>query len=246
MLILWTVYFGRKRQWHQRWLEYRFLAELLRQQYVLLPLGVWRSAFSRPAHVQSYGAAEKTWMHKYLRGIVRNAGLPAARIEPGYLKTFASVLANVIATQHHFHVCSAQRNERIERRLHRLVVGLSLLTATLVLVHLLELLLHANTPGDAAGQTHWLLVACAVLPALGGTLAAISNHGEFARVARRSEAMATRLKELQTDASEHLMPDKVLNLGELQEISQEVSMMMVEEVLDWRVLFADRPLVLHA
>jgi hypothetical protein len=243
--IVWTVYRGNRQQWHQRWLEYRVLAELFRQQYVLLPLGMLRSAVSSPTHMRGYGVAEGTWMYRYVRGIARNAGLPVARVDAAYLRACASALGTLIGEQQRFHEQSARRDERIEKRLHGAVLALSLITVIFVGAHLAKLLWQVNG-GEAEHGQPWLAIACAVLPALGATLTAINSQGEFVRIAKRSRAMAARFSELGAVVAALTAPARPLNLAEMQDVSYKISQMMVAELLDWRVVFMDQSLQMHA
>jgi hypothetical protein len=123
-------------------------------------------------------------------------------------------------------------------------VALSLVTVLFVGAHLGELAWLAGT-GRVEHGAPWLAIACAVLPALGGTLTAINNQGEFVRIAKRSSAMAARFAELGRAVEAMTAPERSLTLAELQDVSYRISQMMVAEVLDWRVVFSDQSLQMH-
>jgi hypothetical protein len=89
------------------------------------------------------------------------------------------------------------------------------------------------------------VLASATLPALGAALAGIKNQGEFARLARRSAAMADGFKRfaeqieaLQSAGSSTVNAPKLSQVGSL---AGKIADVMVEEVSDWRVFFIDRP-----
>ena len=53
-IIVLLVWSGSKRHWHERWMEYRLLAELIRQIRILIPLGGGRPLPSTPVHLGVY------------------------------------------------------------------------------------------------------------------------------------------------------------------------------------------------
>ena len=86
-------------------------------------------------------------------------------------------------------------------------------------------------------------------PALGAALEGINNQGEFRRIEKRSDAMSKRLHhllkkaiKLQNALSTHTNnSDDPMSL-QLTTLANEAARLMVKEVLDWRVIFLDRPL----
>ena len=90
---------------------------------------------------------------------------------------------------------------------------------------------------------HWLVLASAFLPALAAALAAISNQGEFARVAKRSAAMADSCGRFtrQISVLRSGNAQGVLKLSQVIPLAAEIAEVMVDEVADWRVVFIDRP-----
>jgi hypothetical protein len=237
---------GNRQRWHQRWLEYRLVAELLRQQRLLLPLGSWRSIASNPAHLLQYGTAEGTWMYWYVRNISRTAGVPNAVINDDYLQGYCAEVRGLVEEQWQFHEHCAERDERIEHRLHRTGLVLFAVTAAIIAVHAVELMLEGMRGAEGVAHgTHWMAVLCALLPATGAAFAAINNQGEFNRIAKRAQAMERRFGELREQTAQ--WGDSVaLSSTTLLLLAHQISQMMVAEVLDWRVVLLDRPLVMPA
>lgn len=95
---------------------------------------------------------------------------------------------------------------------------------------------------------HLLTFVCGFFPACGAALAGISNQGEFRRIAQRSRSMADQLKVKlqQVEAVERQLADSSSTATqlspELSNAASTTSQLMVNEVLDWRVIFQDRPL----
>jgi hypothetical protein len=91
----------------------------------------------------------------------------------------------------------------------------------------------------------WLVLASAFLPALAAALAGINNQGEFARVAKRSAAMADSFKRFGTQIAALRAADtrdpETLKLSHVIPLAGEIAEVMVDEVADFRVVFIDRP-----
>jgi hypothetical protein len=248
LCILAIIWRGRRRKWHERWIDYRLTAELVRHLRLGVSLGIMRPFPQVPAQWASYGDPASTWMAWYVRAVERDVGLPSARLDTDHVSRCAQDLSAIINEQLNFHHTNAKRSHRIERRLH--TMGLWLLGATTVActAHLLFGL------GAIANTSPWVLGSltflAGFLPALGAAFAGISNQGEFRRLVMRSEAMCGRLGELEKRAGgiiERLTSKPMGSWaprvsGEVSELAIQTAQLMVNEVLDWRIVFLDRPL----
>jgi len=143
-----------------------------------------------------------------------------------------------------FHQATAARASRIEHRLHLLEVVLLLLTLACCSQHLAQ----SFWPGWFHVSGRLLTFCCAVFPAAGAALAGISNHGEFRRIAQRSASMTERLthqlenlRRLRQQLDNPDSSQKQLS-PEIAALAGEIARTMVNEVLDWRIIFQDRPL----
>lgn len=241
--ILLLLYWARKLRWHERWMECRLLAELIRQLRILLPLGGARPLPRMPAHLAVYGDPSQTWMYWHMRAIARACGLPGVRITPDYVRDYLAFLATVAGDtkggQWGFHVLSAERARRIFARLRAMTVWLFSLTVLGVGARFLIHIVPHGAQLIPAGWDHWLLMAAAALPALGAALEGINNQGEFTRTARRSAAMAGAFEAYAAEiarACEETAP----SLGRATALSSKITQTMVDEVTDWRAVFSDR------
>lgn len=247
--ILFVIGASWRRRWHERWMDYRLVAELVRQLGFLLPLGGGNPFPRVPPFHAGYGDPAQTWMYWHVRAVERDVGLQRARLGPHYLAEALGSLKLVLGSQRSFHETTHARSERIAHRLHATGYVLFVLTLLVCIAHLLlrgsvfgmkdlGLLKGINEP--------WLPVLCAVFPALGAALAGINNQGEFGRVAMRSQAMAERLGQLDQRADELLSRGADLRAADVTALAHELAQLTVDEVLDWRVVFKDRPPVLPA
>lgn len=234
--ILLLIFGTRRGRWHQRWVDYRFLAETIRQLRFLIPLGGnW--PFPRfPAHWETYGNPSRSWMAWHMRAIARATGLPIARVDDGYLRQCMAYIKQVLEGQQAFHADSYRRSNAIDHSLHRASLWLLGATVVCILAHLLPFL-HGIGPV--------LILCCGAFPAFGAALHGIKNQGEFSRVAKRSKAMEAQLQALLA-AIAHFEQTESLRSATLIRLSHDAAELMVNEVLDWRVMFVDRPPVLPA
>jgi hypothetical protein len=245
-VILALILQGRRRRWHERWLDYRIVSELVRHLRLVAPLGGVRPLPPTPAHWTTYGQPSATWMAWYVRSLERDLGLPAAVVDKAHLRTCLDQLSDVLKAQSRYHGTAALRNERLEHRLHQ--GGILLLAATLLACGLhfsASLWEWRLSEGVLAGLTF----CCGFFPALGASIAGIVNQGEFLRIRKRSEAMKERLEVLlkevegvtvRLDAEPEPLSRQYS--PRVSSLASAAARLLVHEVLDWRVVFLDRPL----
>jgi hypothetical protein len=252
ILLLFVI--GRARRWHERWMEYRLLAEFIRQLRILIPLGGGRPFPRTPTHLGLYGNLTETWMHWQMRAIARAVAIPEAKITREYVLGCLNYIDRIVGGrdkgQLKFQRDTERRSENLAHRLHLASTGLFGLTLVGIAVHLV-----LGVSGVAQFDLHmpeslhegldrWLVVGSAFLPALAAALAAISNHGEFARLAKRSAAMAESFKEFAAQIAalrSSAAQGATIRLAQVVPLAGEITEVMVDEVADWRVVFIDRP-----
>lgn len=234
---------ARRRRWHQRWLEYRILAELIRELRVLIPLGGGRPLPRTPAHLANYGDPTQSWMYWQVRAVARAAGLPDAEVTAPYAAIQLQHLSNFVGAkggggQIDFHHNNCERLERIHHRLHQLSLGLFSLTIAGVAANwLLPLALPIQHPWVG----RWLILTAAFFPALGAALATINNQGEFARLQRRSRAMSDGFEALKAKMAALRVQAPAIDLAAVTDLAGKITAMMVDENIDWRIVVLDLP-----
>jgi len=239
---------ARRRRWHQRWMEYRVQAEMIRELRILAPLGGGRPLPRTPAHLANYGDPTQSWMYWQMRAVGRVAGAPNARIDDAYLDEQAGYLLDFLGSdgeggdpprgQIGFHRLNCERLERIHRRLHQSTLGLFCLSIIGVLLN--WFLTAAMGPAEPGWISRWLILISAVFPALGAALASIDNQGEFARLQRRSRAMAERFADVAAQIPA-LRNSAALSLAALTDLASRTAGMMIDENVDWRIVVLDLP-----
>ena len=238
--ILSITWLGHRFRWHEKWLDYRLLAELFRQHAVLEPLGRVPPSFRVPAHARA-GDPSRGWVHWLHRARVREKGMSAGVLNSRTLLSSRAGLRALIKEQTRYHAGSSHRYELFNHRIHRAGLWLFVLTGAACFVHLF-LPAEEGAHGPALpGTAESLLTLVGIMfPAWGGALAAFRSHGEFQRIAQRSGAMAGRMRELRCALAGARRPTSTA----LGQRSVEVADTMVDELLDWRIIFREKPIVL--
>ena len=235
---------ARARRWHEKWLEYRVLAELTRELRILIPLGGARPLPRTAAHLASYGDPARSWMNWQARAIARDIGAPNVRVDRDYVSARCAELLDFLGTaspqqgQIGFHHMNAHRMERIHQRLHRM--SLILFAVTIVAVGSNWILRFIN-PDRPERVSDWLILFSAFLPSLGAALASINNQGEFARLQRRANAMVQSLTALRGQIVDLAARPEGPSLARVSELSAQLAEMMIDENTEWRIVVLDLP-----
>jgi len=226
--------------WHERWLDCRLGAELVRHLRIVAPTCGKRPFPQIPAHYLKYGQPAASWMNWYVRAITRATGMRDTVLDHIYLKKHLDQLRGFLEGQVGFHAASHRRAETIESRLATLIKVLAAMTFAACVCHIIGYHVF-HIPGGG------LAFICAVFPAIAGALAAINNHGEFRRVEKRSAAMKASIEMLiqriDNICIQMEKPDAetISFFQDARNVSSDAADLLVREVLDWRVLFQDRP-----
>jgi hypothetical protein len=258
-IILVLVIRGRIRGWHERWIDYRLAAELVRHLRLVAPLGGGRPFPEPAAHLRTYGHPATSWASWYVRAVERDMGPPNVKVTVSHLEEALSTISDLIDEQIDYHKSNSDRCMVIEKRLHGF--GLILVAATLIacICHLLPALFFT-----LVFPKPWLWILtflCGFLPALGAATAGINNQGEFLRIAKRSKSMIESLTKLKMEDLTRVKKDlkelkekaaapeektnndiHILFSQKIEKATSKAAQLMVNEVLDWRVVFVDRPL----
>jgi hypothetical protein len=249
VVIVGVVLYGRKRQWHRRWLDYRICAEMIRLLRIQIPLG-GAQRFLRDRERPELARAARTWMHWHVRALDRLVGLPRVRTPKTHARRCVEELGRSLAEQIDFHHQNHERTERRERVVRRIGNALFLISALLVAYDLKQPLLaafahfHLLPKAAAHGEeSSWSIWIAGILPALGAALAAIKDQAELGRMARRSRDMEQSLRLIRARVDRCLARETVTS-GAAAELVERASERFVEEVMAWRFLLLDRPLEL--
>ncbi len=234
-----------RRKWHERWMEYRLLAEMIRQLRLLIPLGGGCPFPNVPIVSAAWGSPTQSWMYWQMRSIARSVGLPPAKVTTEHLRQCLQFMGGVTSGQLQFHAATAKRSGRIAHVLHRGAFLLFLGTVLAVAAHAaIDSGLIFRTNGEERLWSARFASLAIVLPVIGSALLAIWNQGEFARVAKRSAAMADLFHKFSVEIAV-LRSDRVdARLSDAAALAGRIAAAMIDEVADWRVVFTERPVTI--
>jgi hypothetical protein len=232
---------GRRRRWHQRWLEYRALAEMLRDARFLAYFGEYGQI--QTAH--DADPASSAWLLWYLRATVRELGLPYAVLDGTFQRRhLGSVERHVIADQLGYHQRNALALARMDASLLLLTNAFFVATGLLVLPWLPTYL------GYSSSLKYWLFCHmhvltffAAVLPALGAALAGIRETGDFERFADRSSKTAVALRNLQRDIA---AVRRTLSIDDTGRVLISLASILAEDRAVWQAIYGRKRLHLPA
>jgi hypothetical protein len=206
---------GRRARWQERWIEYRTLAENLRDLRFLSYFG----EYGYVQRVEDSGTSPSAWFLWYLRATIRELGIPSAVLDGAYQRThLAAVEKNVVLDQMNYH----EENSTILLRMHRLLynIGEYCFLTTLVMLFLyliihfgilfdfywnsIPIMTNKFATSDIAKQQgiflnkleDWVIFLVAGLPAISAAMAGIRETGDFEGSAQRSTKTLLELREI--------------------------------------------------
>jgi hypothetical protein len=240
--ILLTWLLGRRRQWHRRWLDYRRLAESLRQMRILAPIGSVGS-IERPT--RSLSVDEPDWVNWYVWAVRRLLPLPAHLVDERLLKSLRdTVLSEEIAGQLRYHRQNAERIETLDERLHYGGQSLFALTGIICLIFIISTR-GFGFPDELHVYKDIILglvtFITALLPTVGAAMGAIHVQGDFKTVAGQSKRTAQRLESLAS-----ALKSEPLSFARLTDRIEKTSDVMMGDLDEWQMVFRTRPLSLPA
>ncbi len=197
-LIVAIVSHGRRKRWHDRWLDYRALAETLRHLRFLGPLG----QYEKRAYLESAARPGAAWMLWYFRATMRELGMPTGDLGPDYQRrVLNAIVASELESQIDYHVRNLKRLRRRHRMLHTLgdiCFGSALLVLILFLgAWIVSVSGYGGALANKLAVIAPFVTACtAFLPALGAAFAGIRFTGDFEGFAERSAQTGSQLDSL--------------------------------------------------
>ena len=240
-LIISITVAGRRGRWHERFLDVRGLAEMLRHARVLAPVGrVGRILSGRAAA----GGSGGSWTIWYARAAIRELPLPNVRVDSAFIRdSITAVVRHELVGQIAYHHTNHKSLEKAHHRLDR--VG-EVLFYSAIFMCLLWFAIVAVYGFESADHSHWiahtlkstLTFLGAVLPAFASALAGIRGQGDFRASAQQSEATEKELRALLRRAEIQMPTDYPEACAYLEAVADAMN----SELGQWRLLFSYRPL----
>jgi hypothetical protein len=250
MIVLGLNIIGWRFYVHQRWLDFRLLAERLRQQIILMPLGgvselelPYYEVASEKKAANKHGKKKLSlpsyaWVDWLVRAINRADGIPNHNLDETFLQAYKKYLIALVKDQAAYHETASERHHRIAHFFHGSTYVLLCIVLFACVIHSCPYLQRQLDPNFTIGAG----IAAAVLPALGAAIAGLLTQGEFKRIAQRSEGMSEQLDQI----CDNLVKKETISSEELVKTAHKAIALMSEELSDWRVLFRIKVLEIHA
>jgi hypothetical protein len=241
--IIQLVRHGRSNAWHERWIDYRLVAESLRHARYL----AYVSEFGL---IQQRDIGSQPWTLWYIRATLRELGLPNAILDRSYQRPLLqSVLRHEVEAQRHWHEANADAMHKIDHCLHQWADRSFHLTLLALVIGLVVLVFIAFLPGEqGALWLKWtkpfLLLFAAGLPALGAALTGIRVQGGFADSEERSERMIAELNAIEDHCDTVLRQQP--QLTRTADTLIETARVMSEDLAAWQELYGRKRLTLPA
>jgi len=246
--IILIVWLGLNRRWHERWLNYRTLAEMLRHGRFL----AFISEFGR-RQANGAGARDAPWMLWYVRATMREIGLPGAILDGAYRRALLeAIYQEEIAGpqgQLEYNMHNIEVAREIDHLLHRLGMGCFVLTSVILAIFLALFLLDRAV---VSAPIETLLLAVqppltflsAGLPALGAAVAGIRVHGDFEASVRRSARTLDQLAGLSDEYTNMIKGEA--DLDDTAELLIATARVLSEDIAAWQDLYGRKRLTLPA
>lgn len=236
-LILLNTFFGRRKNWHQRWVEGRELAERFRAALPLWALGL------RPANL--FSGEEPSWTGWYARAVIRAQGMRAGKLDETGLRAATDMLVAVLNEQRNYHHNSAMRMIKVERCLHG--IGFScfvltmLFTGVFIVAHFGGPVYRGYQDSIIGADLGSLVAAFTVgLPAFGSATYGIRLIGDFEGAALRSERTAQDIDSLIGEIITYKTP----RLWNLRSWAGAAANVMLSDMSSWRLSAESRGLAI--
>ena len=211
----------RRRRWHTKWIDYRFLAERFRSALFIAVANTDVATLRPPRHL-SLSYSSKDWMVAAFSSVwsqrPRFKGSDSSTFEG--LRHF--LCEAWLEDQVRYHDGTSKRHYQRHIRMGRASYVMFGLTICAVLLHIMDIGSHL------LGSI--LAFMAIVFPAIGASITAIRTHRDYLRNSMRSTEMVRHLKELKGEMM--LVQDR----DNLLRLLRETEETMLHENEDWRVV----------
>ena len=223
--ILANTTFGKRWQWHRRWLDYRQLAERLRPMRSLKLLAIARPD---PPGSETTPIASR-WIDWYAAAVWRATGCPVGRLAPSAIQPLARAIAcHELWPQIDYHRSSAAQIHRLDHRLERFATAIFTCSLIGCVVLLIALVVDKHWVEE---NFNWFTIASAGLPAIGAAIFGIRYEGDFGGSAVRSETTANTLEQIAVELTQN-----ETELSRAADLLEQAARAMLSDLDEWRLL----------
>ena len=214
------------RRWHERWLDYRVIAERLRCLRFLRPLGLGLN-----------GAAQRhgdSWVEWYTRRLQRALDHPNGTIEGSDPAHFAERLSEIeIPDQIKYHDAAFRQLGTLDHRLSAAASATLAATIASAVLFMIAAYLAGGVDNVSWKSLAWVLLF--VLPAAAAAFTAMRAGADLDLLAERSATTSATLAELQ-----RVIRSTDMTYDRAAVAATKVAGIMGDELSEWRFVFESR------
>jgi hypothetical protein len=243
LVLLFSIYIlyrqDHGKELHDKWLEYRCIAEFLRPTLFLsffgtnYPMRRFRdNEETIGRNLLGHGGAERCWAYLYTETVLRWVGFSGHTINSEYLSTSIDFTRRQwLGKQYHYHTKNAIGMKILGKNLAK--ISEVMFVATIVVVTIKIGMSMSGVYSFYLSKVLGLLATW--LPVLGTTAFAIRNHAEFEISAQRS--LSTR--EMLLSYNQQLQQAQIsnLNLENVDRLLTELTALSITETADWLEIY---------
>lgn len=239
--ILGLTVWGKRQRFHEKWIDYRLLAEQVRHLTFLWPVAA-ASAGGRLPMRPSADDPRTAWTGWFYRAWVRHLGLPTRTMGAAHLAWCQRTLRDrEIPAQRVYHDNAADRYRHLHHVVHTRTEALFGAALILAVLHLNESAVHAigsliGLPESWAGPA--LSVLAVFMPARAAALHGWAGHADFRASALRSAQIELKLEQLERELEAVPSPSSAA----LGKVGLAAAQAMEGELGAWRATSLSRPL----
>ncbi|MBL4772358.1 MAG: hypothetical protein JKX98_01745 [Alcanivoracaceae bacterium] len=234
-LILLNITWSSRKKWHQRWLDYRHLAERLRLSAIWTVLGSSKQSTFTKQNLQASDRSPN-WVGWYALSLSKAIGVPTIRLDAKLLETIKGELKDISISQAEYHKKNSEIMEKLDHRLHKVGLALFGITFFACFIYIVG---YSNEYIHHLINADWVTLITATFPAFGATIYGIRVNGDFGKIASQSNQSNKQL----TLITKKLL-DGELNYHLLHDVADEMDSIMLEDVSDWRHIFESKKICL--
>ncbi|MBY0488762.1 MAG: hypothetical protein K2R93_02860 [Gemmatimonadaceae bacterium] len=240
VLLVLIGFFFRSRQlrFHEKWLDYRLLAERLRHHGFLWMIGRASPVMRVPAHPIATDP-RPAWVNWQYRALTRPLGVPPIALGPDTLRELAAdVRRGLVEAQAEYCRVTHRIAHHADHWLHGLPWFPLVAAIGAALTHVVAHALHRTIPERL---DTWITPIGVIGPAIGAALHGFANQAGFQELGIRADASAQQLERFLTrlDLLDLSHPLASRALGDLV---LEIADVLGEDLAGWRVDWLARPL----
>ncbi|MEM1360602.1 MAG: hypothetical protein AAGF94_02665 [Pseudomonadota bacterium] len=243
--ILLRTWWGVKKHWHERWLDYRYIAESLRPAPLSMLMG------SSPLRPELFpgGAPGQDWVMWYVRACLREIEPPSGVIGREELRlVINAALETEVEPQIKYHALNKKRMHKLFHGIEKLAKWLLIATLGVGGLYLIVFAIYWVTDHKwlsdqlkSVGKP-WFTFLGGILPVFGAALFGIRVTGDFGALERQSKRTLASLESIQANLLKECNAEHSPNRIRLRRSFAHLSTVLSADVHLWGTIYSERPL----